>query len=63
VHASEYHLQSKTVIFDLSEVLIAGLCGVEETLAPRVGSSFSPTGICWRLRLHQKREHPIPVTV
>ena len=28
----------KTIIFDLSEVLIAGLCGVEETLSPLVGS-------------------------
>ena len=29
----------KTIIFDLSEVLISGLCGVEESLAPRLGSS------------------------
>jgi putative hydrolase of the HAD superfamily len=31
-------LAIKTIIFDLSEVLIAGLCGVEETLALRLGS-------------------------
>ena len=31
-------LTIKTIIFDLSEVLVAGLCGVDETLAPRVGS-------------------------
>jgi hypothetical protein len=27
----------KTIIFELSEVLIAGLCEVEETLSPHMG--------------------------
>lgn len=31
--------QIKTIIFDLSEVLISGLCGVEDAIAARVGGS------------------------